>query len=171
VVASTDPAPADPDPSVDPARIERARVELARLLGAGEVLDDPLALALYSRDASMIEGACSLVAFPRDREQVAGCLAIAERHGLAVVPRGSGTGLAGGSTPMAGALVLVTTKMDRVLEVRPEDLLAGSPPGTCSRWSWRSQAASWSAWAPKGPRRPGTTCAAWWSDRRARWGS
>jgi len=145
VVASTDPAPADPDPSVDPARIERARVELARLLGPGEVLDDPLALALYSRDASMIEGACSLVAFPRDREQVAGCLAIAERHGLAVVPRGSGTGLAGGSTPMAGALVLVTTKMDRVLEVRPEDLLAGSPPGTCSRWSWRSQAASWSA--------------------------
>ena len=129
MVASTDPAPADPDPSVDPARVERARVELARLLGPGEVLDDPLALALYSRDASMIEGACSLVAFPRDREQVAGCLAIAERHGLAVVPRGSGTGLAGGSTPMAGALVLVTTKMDRVLEVRPEDLLAWVEPG------------------------------------------
>jgi FAD/FMN-containing dehydrogenase len=57
---------------------------LARLLGAGEVLGDPLALALYNRDASMIEGACSLVAFPRNREQVAGCLAIAERHGLAV---------------------------------------------------------------------------------------
>jgi glycolate oxidase len=72
----------------------------------------------------MIEGACSLVAFPADRDQVAGCLAIAGRHGLAVVPRGSGTGLAGGSTPMAGALVLVTTKMNRMLEVRPDDLLA-----------------------------------------------
>lgn len=111
--------------------MERARAELARLLGAGEVLHDPLALALYSRDASMIEGACSLVAFPRDREQVAGCLAIAERHGLAVVPRGSGTGLAGGST-----------KMDRVLEVRPDDRLAAWaatwPPMPAGRTAWRT---------------------------------
>src|SRR6266545_7298278 len=151
--------------------LARAREELVRRLGPGEVLDDPLALALYSRDASMIEGACALVAFPRDRDQVVACLRVAERHGLPVVPRGSGTGLAGGSTPMAGALVVVTTQMDRVLEVRPADRLAWVEPGTCSRWSWRSQAASWSAWAPKGPRRPGTTCAAWWSDRRARWGS
>jgi glycolate oxidase len=124
LVASTDPYP-----GADPAEVGRARAELARLLGAGEVLGDPLALALYNRDASMIEGACSLVAFPRNREQVAGCLAIAERHGLAVVPRGSGTGLAGGSTPMAGSLVVVTTKMDRVLEVRPDDLLAWVEPG------------------------------------------
>jgi glycolate oxidase len=115
--------------STDPARVAAARVELARLLGAGEVLHDPLALALYSRDASMIEGGCALVAFPRDREQVASCLAIAERHGLAVVPRGSGTGLAGGSTPMAGALVLVTTKMNRILEVRLDDRLAWVEPG------------------------------------------
>jgi glycolate oxidase len=109
--------------------VARARDELARHLGSGEVLDDPLALALYSRDASMIEGACALVAFPRDRDQVVACLRIAERHGLPVVPRGSGTGLAGGSTPGEGALVVVTTKMDRVLEVRPADRLAWVEPG------------------------------------------
>jgi glycolate oxidase len=109
--------------------LERARAELARALSPGEVLDDPLTLALYSRDASMIEGACALVAFPRDRDQVVACLRIAERHGLPVVPRGSGTGLAGGSTPMEGALVVVTTKMDRVLEVRPADRLAWVEPG------------------------------------------
>jgi glycolate oxidase len=111
------------------AAIDAARDELARLLGPGEVLDDPLALRLYNRDASMIEGTCSLVAFPANREQAAACLAIAARHGLPVVPRGSGTGLAGGSTPKAGALVLVTTKMNRVLEVRPDDLLAWVEPG------------------------------------------
>ena len=74
MVSSTDPtraeqAPAEQAPA-EQAPAERAPAELARLLGAGEVLDDPLALALYSRDASMIEGSCSLVAFPRDREQV-----------------------------------------------------------------------------------------------------
>ncbi len=109
--------------------VARAREELARRLGPREVLADPLALALYSRDASMIEGACALVAFPRDRDQVVACLDIAERHSLPVVPRGSGTGLAGGSTPTEGALVVVTTKMDRVLEVRPADRLAWVEPG------------------------------------------
>ena len=48
----------DPYPGADPAEVDRARAELARLLGAGDVLGDPLALALYNRDASMIEGAC-----------------------------------------------------------------------------------------------------------------
>jgi hypothetical protein len=88
---------ADPDPPVDPARIERARVELARLLGAGEVLDDPLALALYSRDASMIEGACSLVAFPRDREATGAPAVLVANPGCAMqiaaglAERGTGT--------------------------------------------------------------------------------
>jgi glycolate oxidase len=109
--------------------LERAREELVRRLGRDQVLDDPLALALYGRDASMIEGACALVAFPRDRDEVVACLEIAERHGLPVVPRGSGTGLAGGSAPMDGALVVVTTKMGRVLEVRPDDRLAWVEPG------------------------------------------
>ncbi len=45
------------------------------------------------------------------------------------MPRGSGTGLAGGSTPIGDALVVVTSKMTRILEVRPEDRLAWVEPG------------------------------------------
>jgi len=45
------------------------------------------------------------------------------------VPRGSGTGLAGAATPIGDALVVVTTKMNRILEVRPEDRLAWVEPG------------------------------------------
>jgi glycolate oxidase len=44
-------------------------------------------------------------------------------------PRGSGTGLAGGATPIGDALVVVTSKMDRILEIRPEDRLAWVEPG------------------------------------------
>ncbi|MGQ0668798.1 MAG: FAD-binding oxidoreductase [Actinomycetota bacterium] len=111
------------------ADVDAARRALEDALGPGEVLADSLALALYARDASMFEGGAALVAFPRTREHVVACIRTAAEHGLSVVPRGSGTGLAGGSTPIGDALVVVTSKMDRILEVRPEDRLAWVEPG------------------------------------------
>ncbi|MDP9347108.1 MAG: FAD-binding protein [Actinomycetota bacterium] len=109
--------------------LDAARRELADALGASEVLSDPLALRLYARDASMVEGSAGLVVFPGSTADVVSCIKVASRHGLPVVPRGSGTGLAGGSTPLREALVIVTTKMDRILEIRPEDRLVWVEPG------------------------------------------
>ncbi|MEP6759058.1 MAG: FAD-linked oxidase C-terminal domain-containing protein [Actinomycetota bacterium] len=106
-----------------------ARRDLEAALGADAVLSDPLALRLYARDASMVEGTAGLVVFPRSADDVAACMRTAATHGLPVVPRGSGTGLAGGATPIGDALVVVTTKMNRILEVRPEDRLAWVEPG------------------------------------------
>ena len=57
------------------------------------------------------------------------CVRTAAAHDLSVVPRGSGTGLTGASTPIGDALVVVTSKMDRILEIRPEDRLAWVEPG------------------------------------------
>src|SRR5919198_148906 len=111
------------------SKLEAARRELERALGAGEVLSDPLALKLYARDASIVEGAAGLVVFPRSIEEAAACLRVAAWHDLPVVPRGSGTGLAGGSTPIGEPIVVVTSKMNRILEVRPEDRLAWVEPG------------------------------------------
>jgi glycolate oxidase len=111
------------------ADVEAARRSLEDALGPDEVLSDPLALRLYVRDASLVEGGCALVAFPRNLADVVACVRIAAEHGLSVVPRGSGTGLAGGSTPIGDALVVVTSKMTRILEVRPDDRLAWVEPG------------------------------------------
>jgi glycolate oxidase len=111
------------------ADVEAARRALEEALGPAEVLSDPLALRLYGRDASLVEGGCALVALPRSREDVAACVRVAIEHGLPVVPRGSGTGLAGGSTPIGDALVVATAKMTRILEIRPEDRLAWVEPG------------------------------------------
>jgi glycolate oxidase len=111
------------------ADVEAARLALEDALGASEVLSEPLARRLYARDASLVEGGCALVAFPRSVENIVACVRVATEHGLPIVPRGSGTGLAGGATPIGDALVVVTTKMTRVLEVRPEDRLAWVEPG------------------------------------------
>ena len=110
-------------------RLETARRELAAALGDEAVLADPLALRLYARDASIVEGSAGLVAFPRSVEDMVACVRTAAAHDLAVVPRGSGTGLTGASTPLGDALVVVTSKMDRILEIRPEDRLAWVEPG------------------------------------------
>ena len=111
------------------ADVEAARRELEDALGGGEVLSDPLALRLYARDASMVEGSAALVVFPRSADDIVACVRAAAAHDLAVVPRGSGTGLAGASTPIGDALVVVTSKMNRILEIRPEDRLAWVEPG------------------------------------------
>ena len=111
------------------ADVGEARRELERRLGADHVLSDPLARRLYARDASMVEGSCALVALPATVEEVVACVRVATEHGLPIVPRGSGTGLAGAATPIGDALVLVTARMTRILDVRPEDRLAWVEPG------------------------------------------
>ena len=109
--------------------LEAARRELEGALGAGAVLSDPLALRLYARDASMVEGTAGLVVFPGSTDDVVACMHAAATHELSVVPRGSGTGLAGASTPIGDALVVVTSKMNRIIGVRAEDRLAWVEPG------------------------------------------
>ena len=114
------------------ADVDAARRALEDVLGADQVLSDRLATHLYARDASLVEGGCALVAFPRLVDDMAACIRIAVEHGLPIVPRGAGTGLAGGATPIGDALVVATSKMTRILEVRPDDRLAWVEPGVAN---------------------------------------
>ena len=56
-------------------------------------------------------------------------LRIASATATPVVTRGAGTGLAGGANAGSGEIVLSTLRMNRILEVRPDDLLAVVEPG------------------------------------------
>jgi len=111
------------------ADLDAVRRDLERALGSDAVSADPLTRRLYARDASLIEGDAGLVVFPADAGQVVAAMTIAAQHGVAVVPRGSGTGLTGASTPLDDAVVIVTSKMNRILEIRAEDRLAWVEPG------------------------------------------
>ena len=111
------------------ADVDGARRALTQALGPEPILTEPLALALYARDASIVQGPASIVVLPRTVDELRTAVRIASEHGMSVVPRGSGTGLAGGATPVADAVVVATTKMDRILEVRPRDRLAWVEPG------------------------------------------
>ena len=61
--------------------------------------------------------------------EVQALMRFATAHRIPVVPRGSGTGLAGGAIASAGAIVLDMSSMNRILEIRPGDELAVVEPG------------------------------------------
>jgi glycolate oxidase len=84
---------------------------------------------LYARDAGVAEGAAAAVCWPRSTAEVAAAVRVARRHGRPFVARGSGTGLAGGATPLDDPVVIVTTQMNRVLTVDARERFAWVEPG------------------------------------------
>ncbi|WP_217922804.1 FAD-binding oxidoreductase [Miltoncostaea oceani] len=100
-----------------------------RLLDPARVIDHALERRLYSRDGSIAQGDCGLVVLPETTAEVAACVRLAGELGLAVVPRGSGTGLCGGAVPLEGAIVLSVARMGAILEIDPEVPCARVQPG------------------------------------------
>jgi glycolate oxidase len=88
--------------------------ELRAVLGDEDVLEEPVELHLFSKDASLMRGEATCVAFPADAAEVAEIVRIAEAHRVPIVARGAGTGLAAGASPILGGIVVVTTAMDSV---------------------------------------------------------
>src|SRR4029077_4259524 len=76
-------------------------------------------------------GSAGVVCFPVTTEELQAAVRIARAHRRPIVPRGSGTGLAGGAVPAGDVppVVIVTTKMTAVLEVDEADRVAWVQPG------------------------------------------
>jgi len=99
--------------------------ELRKCLGAENVLSAPSELAVYDCDGYTIEKhRPDVVVFPRSARQVADVVKLAHRHDTRLIPRGAGTSLAGGCVPVGGGVVLMLTRMNRIVEVNLRDRLA-----------------------------------------------
>ncbi len=66
-------------------------------------------------------------------QHVQAAVRIAAEFGVPVVPRGAGTGLAGGAVGTPGSLVISTALMNRILEISPADELAVVEPGVINQ--------------------------------------
>jgi glycolate oxidase len=110
---------------------DRLLLDLRAALRPDRVRAEPTELGLYRRDASMITGEASVVCFPTSTAEVAAAVAVCRAHGVPFLPRGSGTGLSGGATPAGEVppVVIVTTKMNQILEVDADQRLAWVQPG------------------------------------------
>lgn len=96
---------------------------LRQVVGAGNVLTSKEDLVPYSFDgtAALLQMP-GCVAFARSAVEISSVLKLANEHRIAVVTRGSGTGLSGGSLPSPDCIVLCTVKMDQILELDEKNL-------------------------------------------------
>lgn len=95
----------------------------------GSYSQSPESLHAYSYDATNRPRLPDLVVFPENEEQISRLLRLCHRHRVPVTPRGAGVGFTGGSVPARGGVVLVLTKMRRILEIDTENLVAVVEPG------------------------------------------
>jgi glycolate oxidase len=92
--------------------------DLRSTLGRENVLTAPSELAVYDCDAFTIERhRPDAVVLPRCAEQVAEVVKLCQRHGVPVIARGAGTSLAGGCLPVSGGVVVMLSRMNKVLEI------------------------------------------------------
>lgn len=106
--------------------VGRLRDELGDRVDTSE---SALRAARADKSGHAAEGLPLAVVHAESVADVQAVMRIASATATPVVTRGAGTGLAGGSNAGTGEIVLSTLRMDRILEVRPDDLLAVVEPG------------------------------------------
>lgn len=112
-----------PDPAIL-ARKARVVARLQEVLPDDAVIHDVAETKAYECDGLAAYRCPPMVAvLPRDTQEVSAVLRICHEEGVPVVPRGSGTSLAGGALPTADCVILGVARMADVLEVDYDDRL------------------------------------------------
>ncbi|MFV3074048.1 FAD-linked oxidase C-terminal domain-containing protein [Niveispirillum fermenti] len=119
-------------PKPDADAITRRPALLRRLTAAvpGGVIADEVSLRAYDTDALVAyRQRPLLVVLPRDTAEVAAVLRICHEMGVKVVPRGAGTGLSGGALPLADGVLLVLSRLSRILAIDYDNRAVVAQPG------------------------------------------
>ena len=91
---------------------------IERIVGPEGILRDPTELLAYESDGlARLHETPALVVLPNDAQQVQGVVRACHEHGVAFVARGHGTGLSGGALPVPGAVLIVLTRLNRIIDV------------------------------------------------------
>ena len=100
--------------------------ELKEIIGEENVLTNMEDLEKYSHDETAIgvKALPEVVVKPEDTDQVSKILALANERKIPVTPRGQGTGLCNGAVPIYGGILLSLERMNRILEIDEDNLMA-----------------------------------------------
>lgn len=105
--------------------------ELIQIVGKENVFTEPEDLHCYGTDSTLgIEPILpEAVVKPANAEEVAKILQVANKELIPVVPRGAGTSLCGGAMPVQGGIILEVNRMNKILEIDEDNLIAVVEPG------------------------------------------
>jgi len=103
--------------------------KLQQIVGREHVSTAKADLICYSYDATQKRFLPDVVVHPGNSEEISRVMQLANAENIPVFPRGAGSGFTGGSLPVNGGIVLVTTRLDRILAIDEENLVATVEPG------------------------------------------
>jgi glycolate oxidase len=103
--------------------------ELSAIVGEHYVLVEKEDVVVYEQDGSIFQVMPDIVVVPGNTDEVAQVAKTARGAGVPIVPRGSGTGLAGGAVPAEGGIVLSLARLNRILKIDLANRTAIVEPG------------------------------------------
>jgi glycolate oxidase len=103
--------------------------ELSAIVGEHYVLVEKEDIVVYEQDGSIFQVMPDIVVVPGNTDEVAQVVKTARGAGVPIVPRGSGTGLAGGAVPAEGGIVLSLARLNRILKIDLANRIAIVEPG------------------------------------------
>ncbi len=102
---------------------------LTAIVGKENVFDQKSDRITHSYDATGRSYLPDVVVYAGSAAEVSEVMKLANRYLIPVLPRGAGSGFTGGTLPVQGGIVLVLTRMDRILTIDTENLVAVVEPG------------------------------------------
>lgn len=111
--------------------MQKAHIEaLQKIVGPENVLTSTEDIYCYSYDATPGHAHMpDVVVVPANTKEVSEVLRLANMHKIPVYTRGSGTNLSAGCVPTKGGIVLLMTRMNKLIEIDLENLVATAEPG------------------------------------------
>src|SRR5262245_32975169 len=103
--------------------------ELRAVVGDHYVLVEKEDVIVYEQDGSIFQVMPEIVVVPGSVEQVAAVVKAAKRANVPIVPRGSGTGLAGGAVPAEGGIIVSLARLNKILKIDLQNRIAIVEPG------------------------------------------
>jgi glycolate oxidase len=101
---------------------------LTAITGRDYTLTDPASRERYGVDALLIGHPADVVVLPADTAAIAVIAGLCNTHRVPLVVRGAGTGYTGGAVPVRGGVVLSMERLNRILEIDEDNLLAVVQP-------------------------------------------
>jgi D-lactate dehydrogenase len=106
---------------------------LTQLIPDGEVQSAPHQLVAYSYDNSRLQAMPDTVVIPHNREEIIQLVKWCGVNKIPLISRGHGTGTTGATVPVNGGVVLSMEKMNRILEISPQNRFMVVEPGVTNQ--------------------------------------
>lgn len=107
--------------------------QLTELYNEKSLFLDPADCWSYGYDNSRRHKEPIAVVFPSSHQQIVDTVTLCNTHNIAITARGSGTGTTGASVPSNNAIILSTEKMDKIINIDPDNRVMVVEPGVTNQ--------------------------------------